>query len=200
MERYKLNEYVRVKKKGLSTYGLTGKVTKTLVYGYPNSVEVYFTNPLGDGKNKHVIISKDNLEKVEGEDINMEKLTGYKAVAVVNQGGIDYHFAIYDDGFTYNPGDTVFVSGDNRIKEISDIISPEEADSRFNKGITAEVISPVILTAYNERLEKRKEALKLKNEMDKKMMEMDKMLKYEMYADKCPEFKKMLEKYMELTS
>ena len=49
----------------------------------------------------------------------MSKLTGYKAVAVIKQGYAykHYHFAIYDDGFDYQPGDKVILSNSNDISD-----------------------------------------------------------------------------------
>ena len=138
----------------------------------------------------------------EGDVMNMkkEKLTGYKNVAVIRtDGGInDYHFAIYDDGVDYHPGDKVIVTGNNKIQEISEIITPEEAKDRFDKDIIAEVIGRIDTTAYDKRVEKRKEAKRIKEEMDKKVKEMDELLKYEMYAKQSPEFLALLDKYKEL--
>ena len=48
--------------------------------------------------------------KSEEENFSMAKLEGFSKVAVVKQGGNEYHFAIYDDGFDYRVGDTVVLS------------------------------------------------------------------------------------------
>ena len=136
----------------------------------------------------------------EEENENMAALTGYKAVAVIKQGcyNKDYHFAIYEDGTDYQPGDMVKVSGGNGFDVIKEIITPEEAHERFKKNITAEVICKVDTTAYDERVRKRKEAADIKKEMDKVIKQMDERMKYEIYAEENPELKKMLEKYREL--
>ena len=128
----------------------------------------------------------------------MGKLTGYKKVAVIKQGCGTYHFAIYDDGYDYKAGDSVIVSGNNQIQTINEIITPEEATERFNKSITAEIICPVDLSAYQSRVEKRKAADKLKKSMDKIIKEMDESSKYDMYAERNPELKEMLETYRSL--
>lgn len=143
-----------------------------------------------------------NLKEKE-ESKNMAALTGYKAVAVIEQGTgcykKDYHFAIYEDGTDYKPEDMVKVSGGNGFDVIKEVITPEEAHERFKKNITAEVICKVDTTAYDERVRKRKEAADIKKEMDKVIKQMDEKMKYEIYAEENPDLKDMLRRYMELT-
>ena len=132
----------------------------------------------------------------------MSKLTGYKAVAVIKQGYAfkHYHFAIYDDGFDYQPGDKVILSNSNDIWTINEIITPEEATERYNKNITAEVVCKVDTNSYDKRVQKRKAIEKLKRDMDKKIKEMDESKKYEMYAAENPDLKNMLEAYKVLVN
>lgn len=132
----------------------------------------------------------------------MSKLTGYKAVAVIKQGYAfkHYHFAIYDDGFDYQPGDKVILSNSNDIWTINEIITPEEATARYNKNITAEVVCKVDTNSYDKRVQKRKAIEKLKRDMDKKIKEMDENKKYEMYAAENPDLKNMLEAYKALVN
>lgn len=132
------------------------------------------------------------------EDKQMAKLTGFSKVAVIRQGSLDYHFAIYDDGYSYEPGNKVMVSGDDKVKTINEIITPEEAAERFKKNITAEVICPVDTSAYDERVNKRKAAEDLKKKMDDAIKKMDEEYKYEMYAEKNAELKEMLDTYKKL--
>lgn len=127
-----------------------------------------------------------------------KKLTGYKAIAVIKQSYGKYHFAIYDDGNVYSPGDKVLVSGNNCVQTIDNIISPEEAVKIYNKNITAEVICKVDTSAYDDRVTKRKEAEKLKKEMDKIIKEIDETKRYEMYTSESPELKDIYEKYKKL--
>lgn len=128
----------------------------------------------------------------------MSKLTGFKAVAVVKQGYGTYHFAIYEDGTDYYPGDKIAVSGQDSVLTIEEIISPEVAEERYRGNITAEVIGKVETSSYEARIAKRKEAEELKNSMDKAIKEMQEVDKYEMYAKQNPVLKKMLDKYKEL--
>lgn len=136
----------------------------------------------------------------EKENISMSKLTGYVAVAVIELGGKDYHYAIYDDGVIYKNGDKVIVSGSNTIKTIKEIIIPEEVENRYSDNITAEVICRLDTKSYDERVGKRKESEKIKKEMDKLIKEMDEVNKYEMYAKQNPELQGLLQKFKELTA
>ncbi len=128
----------------------------------------------------------------------MAKLTGYAAVAVINQNGKDYHFAIYEHG--YKVGDKVLLSNGCGVWEIKQIIDPDEAERRFGKNITAEVVCAVDMTAYEERVARRKEAESLKKKMDTMIKAMDENSKYEMYAKKNPELMGMLNRYKEITA
>ena len=150
-------------------------------------------------------LKKSNLIKInESEDNNMAKLEGYKAVAVTKEGcyGKKYSYAIYDDGEVYKAGDKIVVSGSNKdILTIEEILTPEEC----NRNITAEVICKVDTSAYDKRVEERKEkaerkkeADKIKKQMDKMITEMDQTKRYEMYANDNPELAEKLKAYKEL--
>lgn len=139
------------------------------------------------------------ISKKENEQ--MAKLTGYKQVAAIKMGGSIYYYAIFDDGRVYFPGDKVVVSGaaSGTVHTISEIIDAEEASIRMGKkNITAEVIGYVDTSAYDNRVAKRKEAEELKKKMDHIIKEMDENNKYEMYAERNPELKEMLETYKKL--
>lgn len=150
-------------------------------------------------------LRKLNLIKLnESEDNNMAKLEGYKAVAVTKEGCYEkkYFYAVYDDGKVYVAGDKIVVSGANKgILTIEAILTPEECD----KNITAEVICKVDTSAYDKRVEERKEKVerkkeadKIKKQMDKMIAEMDQAKRYEMYASDNPELAEKLKAYKEL--
>lgn len=142
-------------------------------------------------------MKRENVILVSEEGLNMNKLTGFKKVAVVKIGNIYYHFALYDDDI--NVGDNVLVSGSCKdIVTVNEIISSDEAKEITDKTIIAEVKCKVDLSKYNERVENRKKAEQLKKEMDKKIAEMDEINKYVMYAERNDELAKMLEEYKEL--
>ena len=147
---------------------------------------------------------KKDVVIIESEDNDMAKLEGYKAVAVTKEGcyGKKYSYAIYDDGKVYKAGDKIVVSGSNKdILTIEEILTPEEC----NASITAEVICKVDTSAYDKRMEERKEkaeckkeADKIKKQMDKMITEMDQTKRYEMYANDNPELAENLKVYKEL--
>lgn len=136
----------------------------------------------------------------------MAKLDGYYAVAETKEGYYTkkYFYAIYDDGETYTVGDKILVSGANKnILTITNILAPEEC----NVCITAEVICKVEVntSAYDKRVEERKEKAERKKEIDKIKKQMNKMIaemnqtnRYEMYASDNPELAEKLKAYKEL--
>ena len=139
-----------------------------------------------------------NIIKSEEENEQMAKLTGYYAVAVIEEVTCcckkDYYYAVFDDGNTYKAGDQVLVSGCNK-----EILTVPEAEVKYNKNITAEIICRVDTSAYDQRIENRKKAEKLKKDMDAVIKQMDVTKKYEMYAAENPELAALLDQYKELT-
>ena len=134
----------------------------------------------------------------------MEKLEGYYAIAETEEGYYEkkYFYAVYNDGEAYKVGDKILVSGANRnILTITNIIAPDECSI----CPTAEVICKVDTSAYDKRIEERKEkaerkkeADKIKKQMDKMIEEMDQTKRYEMYASDNPELAEKLKAYKEL--
>ena len=66
----------------------------------------------------------------------MEKLTGYYAVAVIEEVTCyckkDYYYAVFDDGNTYKAGDQVLVSGCNKdVLTIKEILTVPEAEVKY---------------------------------------------------------------------
>lgn len=136
----------------------------------------------------------------EEENKNMAALTGYAAVAVIEQGcyNKEYYYAIYADGYNYKVGDKVLVSNNNDIWTIKRLLTVQQAAEERKAAITAEVVTHVDNSAYLKRVEQRKEAAAIKKDMDKIIKQMDENMKYDIYAEENPELKKMLERYREL--
>ena len=198
MNSFYYGDKVLIKSGGVCN-GLIGTIVGTWdQYRYRNCFKVKVKTPFA---NTTFCVRGDNLTKVEGGSIMATKLTGYKQVAAIKQGYGTYYYAIFDDGRKYYPGDKVIVSGAacGQLQKIEEIIDPEEAAKRMgNKNITAEIVSYVDTSAYEERVEKRKAAEKLKKCMDKVIKEMEENNKYEVYAERNPELKEMLETYKKL--
>lgn len=177
-------------------YGKEAIIIEDISTEYMNGVKIEFDD------DTILVVDKKDIVIIESEDDNMAKLEGYKAVAVTKEGYYKkkYYYAIYDDGETYNVGDKILVSGANKdILTIDDIIAPDEC----NVNITAEVICKVNVdtSAYDKRIEERKEKAERKKEADKIKRQMDKMIlamDYEMYASNNPELAEKLKVYKEL--
>lgn len=190
--------------------GCEAIIARTFLYRnqvgvYPIGYEDIYHPAKSKSKYDHYLtLVYDSVQKIsdkEGENI-MAKLTGYKQVAAIKMGGSVYYYAIFDDGRVYCPGDKVIVSGaaSGTVHIISEIIDAEEATNRMGKkNITAEVIGYVDTSAYDNRVAKRKDAEELKKKMDHIIKEMDENNKYEMYAERNPELKEMLETYKKLS-
>ena len=136
----------------------------------------------------------------EEENENMAALTGYAAVAVIEQGcyNKEYYYAIYADGYNYKVGDKVLISNNNDIWTIKRLLTVQQAAEEHKAAITAEVVTHVDNSAYLKRVEQRKEATAIKKDMDKIIKQMDEKMKYEIYAEENSELKKMLKRYREL--
>lgn len=128
-----------------------------------------------------------------------KKLEGFSRVAVLKFGAsYPYYFALYDDDTDYKVGDMVVVSGSSSPSVITDILTAEEAAEKTSLSITAEVIGRVDTTAYDRRVELRKEKESLKKEMTKRKEAIQKKLDDEYYASKDPEYAEMLKRYESL--
>lgn len=197
MNNFCYGDKVLIKSEGVYNGWVGTVVGKWDGYRYKNCFKVKIQSIY---VNTTICVSGDNLIKIEGENV-MAKLTGYKQIAAIKQGYSTYYYAIYDDGRKYYPGDSVIVSGaaSGMVQKIEEIIDPEEAANRMgNKNITAEIVAYVDMSAYEERVEKRKEVAELKKKMDQVIKQMDESNKYEMYAERNPELKEMLEAYKKL--
>lgn len=188
-----VGDRVIVIKPSLDSYGLCGTITKLHVNGYRNSVWVRF-DCWKNGKEKELYINKENL-KIERENFRMAKLTGYKAVAVIEQGTgcykKDYFYALYDENIHW--GDKVLITGSasGQIWEVKGVINKDDPEIKSN--ITAEVICKVDTSAYDERCANRKKTDELRKQMDKKRKEIEARKDDEYYASLDDDYKAMLE-------
>lgn len=140
-------------------------------------------------------VKKYNCDKGES---NM-KLSGYNKVAAIEYCNKDYYYALYDNDVEI--GDNVLVTGQLVNKQdltVKDIITLDKAREVFSGSICEEVKCKVDLSAYNRRIECRKEAEKLREKMDEEIKKMDELNKYEMYADRNPVLREMLEQLKSL--
>ena len=155
---------------------------------------IYQNTPKG---NKYYTLVESSVIPVNVDNMNVKesnmKLSGYNRVALIECGGVDYHYALYDDNINVN--DKVLVSGrlDGAIYIVKDIITEEESKKIREKDIISEVKCKVDLSDYEQRVKNREEAIKLREKMDEEIKKMDELNKYEMYADRNPALKEMLD-------
>ena len=143
-----------------------------------------------------------------------KELTGYIAVAGINLMGKEEYFAIYNDGYKYEKGDKVLVTGYRRgqILTIQNIITLDDMTHfHENEKITQEIVckinpSAIDMTAYEDREKRRKELAKMQYKKHQLRQIMDDIIqstkddeKYEIFAETNSKFAKLLEEYKELS-
>jgi hypothetical protein len=143
-----------------------------------------------------------------------KELTGYIAVAGINLMGKEEYFAIYNDGYKYEKGDKVLVTGHRRgqILTIQNILTLDDMTHvHENEKITQEIVckinpSAIDMTAYEDREKRRKELAKIQYKKHQLRQMMDNIIqstkddkKDEIFAETNPRFAKLLEEYKELS-
>jgi hypothetical protein len=143
-----------------------------------------------------------------------KELTGYIAVAGINLMGKEEYFAIYNDGYKYEKGDKVLVTGYRRgqILTIQNILTLDDMTHfHENEKITQEIVckinpSAIDMTAYEDREKRRKELAKIQYKKHQLRQMMDDIIqstkddeKYEIFAETNSKFAKLLEEYKELS-
>lgn len=173
--------------------GYIGVVIGTYYVGYSRHckyVMVHLDNGIKQGYNQR------SVRKIEskGECNNM---TGFNMVAIVNlledYNKKDYAFALYETEWkVLQPGDLVVVNArgkDNRVLgTVREMMSIEE----YGKGVNAQVVAVVNMSAYNARIEEENKA----REVAKKKAAIEKELVEEINKRKTIEFyEEMANKY-----
>lgn len=143
-----------------------------------------------------------------------KELTDYIAVAGINLMGKEEYFAIYNDGYKYEKGDKVLVTGHRRgqILTIQNILTLDDMTHvHENEKITQEIVckinpSAIDMTAYEDREKRRKELAKIQYKKHQLRQMMDNIIqstkddkKDEIFAETNPRFAKLLEEYKELS-
>ena len=143
-----------------------------------------------------------------------KELTGYIAVAGINLMGKEEYFAIYNDGYKYEKGDKVLVTGHRRgqILTIQNILTLDDMTHvHENEKITQEIVckinpSAIDMTAYEDREKRRKELAKIQYKKHQLRQMMDNIIqstkddkKDEIFAETNPRFAKLLEEYKKLS-
>ena len=203
--KYKLytddNHFVIERLYGVYTY-VIGKVIVIIKKKLPRK-HIYY-KVLFDGVNKVLIFDALDVIKIsikELEEKYMERLTGFSKMAYIEEARDTHYFAIYDDGYSYEPGDKVIVSGDDKVRTIDNILFIDDKNSDFEIkkiNIVREIICPIDTSVYEKRVKKREDTKKLKEKMDEIIKKIDEENKYAIYDKKNSEFKEIFTQYKEL--
>lgn len=142
-----------------------------------------------------------NLQLIENnqEDQKMTITGDFKVAKVKFLNGTntytEYEYAMFDD---YEVGDTVVVASAHHglgIAKISAIIAKDQAAT---KNFEREIVSKVDMKTYETRKKNRNRINELKNNMDKRFNELNRIALFEMMAENDSELKSMLEEYKSL--
>lgn len=140
----------------------------------------------------------ENIQVIENKQEEQKMtITGDFKVAKVKflngtNTSTEYEYAMFDD---YEVGDVVVVASAHHglgIAKISSIINKDQA---ITKTFEREIVSKVDMETYETRKRNRNRVNELKNKMDKRFQELNKIALFEMMAEKDDELKNMLEEY-----
>ena len=144
--------------------------------------------------------SLDEIEFIESEENVMLSqnenffVAGVKFLDGTNRDK-EYFYALFDE---YYVGDLVVVQTGHHGLALAEISSIGWTDKERVK-CSREIITRVDMSAFEDRQEKRNALAKLKNDMDKKVKELQETAIYELLAEKDPTLAAMLAEYKSLT-
>lgn len=205
---FKKGDRVKVTRKGLKTTGLTGTV-HAISYRQSGTVTVDVRIPLWgilSYNSRSLKLEGNNTNNIETNKGENDMLMGNYGICKVKfiegaNTSKEYYYALYDNNITFD--DYVVVKSANHgfgIARVTEIVANEQITQSMrdycNEG--REVVSTFDMSAYEQRVEKRKQAKQLKSEMNRKMKEVQELAMFEMMAEKNPELKEMLDSYKAL--
>ena len=192
--KLKYGDKVRVVNSSLKTNGWTGTVLGN--YGQKS-----YWVCLNDGARLcYKAINLELLSENNKEENEKMYITGdFKVAKIKFLNGTntktEYEYAMFDD---FNVGDTVVVASAHHglgLAKISEIISKEEA---VTKNFEREIVAAVDMDSYETRKKNRARVQELKNRMDKRVQELNKLAIFEMMAESDESLKDMLNEYKAL--
>lgn len=127
-------------------------------------------------------------------------ITGNFKVAVVHfldgtNSSSGYEYALFDN---FEIGDVCVVKSANHGFGVARIVNIIDRADATTKNFEREVVDRFYMSNYENRIENRAKAKKLKAEMDEKMKELQDIALYQMMAEKFPELQAMLDEYQSL--
>lgn len=193
--------------------GLCGIIQYIYMSNYGVKIDNKYNHNSGKGlyyfKQSELQLSKEykqNNIHNKGEE-NMNKIIGNYRVAKVrflegNNTHNTYNYALFDDEI--QEGDYCVVKSANHglgiavIEEIIDNV--DNISVTDNYGNIREIVCKIDMSAFHKRINNRLRVSQLKEEMDKKVKELQGIALYKMMAENSPELKAMLSEYEELTN
>lgn len=103
-------------------------------------------------------------------------------------------YALYDN---FEVGDVVVVKTGHHGLQVATIASIDDTVSRVANG--REIVTKVDMGTYENRIASRKRVSELKTAMDVRINKLQRMAVLEMFSEKDPEMKVLLDEYKELT-
>lgn len=110
-----------------------------------------------------------------------------------NQRLREYFFAAYEEDL--QEGDVVVVDTRNGFQLVTVTGTVDKFPDFIPNNEIKEVVCKVDFRKFNERAEKRQKAKELKKRMDERIKQLQAGAVYEMFAEKDPELKNMLEEF-----
>lgn len=178
--------------------GLTGEITReykglfgVMVDGHKN----------GNSRYGCYWLQKQQIVLFEIEESEDEEMFGeYKTAKVSflndneNERVCASSYALYDD---FEVGDVVVVMTGHHGLAIAKIASIDNVTSRVTNN--REVVAKVDMRIYEDRIAARKRVRELKTAMDARINKLQHMAVLEMFSEKDPEMKALLDEYKALT-
>lgn len=141
------------------------------------------------------IESEENIMLSHNEDF---KVAGVKFLSGSNQDK-EYYYALFPENADAQEGDLVVVQTGHHGLALAIISSLDDTDKNKVK-CSREIVSIVDTAAFENRKNRRVACAKLKQEMDKRVAELQETALYEMLAERDPALAAMLADYKALVN
>lgn len=106
-----------------------------------------------------------------------------------------FNYRLYDDGLTYEENSYVVVKSRNHGFGIARIVAIGTVDEFGAASQEREVVTPIDMTPYENRIVNRKRLVELTVSMERKANQLKGLALYETLSEQSPELKAMLNEY-----
>lgn len=190
---FKYNDKVIVNNPSLKTYNCICYVSCAGFHGssvrFTNDKTLYYNN-------KNLSHYKGNQEEKEMAVIGDFKVAKIKFLDG-NNTTTAYEYALFDN---YEVGTYVVVKSAHHGFGVGKIVEIIPAEQATTKKFEREIVSAFDMDRYETRKKNRARTQELKNRMEKRVQELNKLAIFEMMAASDDELKEMLEEYKNLVN